>query len=235
MIVRGKLAVVASALGLAPGRRDVRPGRGGRRRGRRADGRPGGRPDRCAAGRRDGRLRAPAVPGRLLRHRRDGRPRRARRDRPGHRDSRRIVSGREAVRTGRRAGAAGLRADRHRRGRHPGSRRRLQPRHPARRVQPYIDAAHRHGALLLLDIQPGPQRLPDRGQALGSGRSRTRTSASRSTPSGGWASTARCPAGRIGSVGAAEVNRVSAWLRDLTAARRAAAEALRRCTSSAPS
>ena len=37
------------------------------------------------------------------------------------------------------------------------------------RVQPYIDAAHRHGALLLLDLQPGPQRLPDRGQALAVG------------------------------------------------------------------
>ena len=86
---------------------------------------------------------------------------------------------------------------------------------PRREVQKYIDAAHRHDALLLLDIQPG--------------RSDFLTVAKR------WAWALKdpyvgialdpewrmgphdVPGGRIGSVGAGEVNRVSAWLRDLVA------------------
>jgi hypothetical protein len=86
---------------------------------------------------------------------------------------------------------------------------------PRAEVQKYIDAAHRHGALLLLDIQPG--------------RSDFLTSAKR----WGWAlkdpyvglaldpewrmGRHGVPGSRIGSVGAGEVNRVSAWLRDLVA------------------
>jgi hypothetical protein len=84
-----------------------------------------------------------------------------------------------------------------------------------REVQKYIDAAHRHDALLLLDIQPG--------------RSDFLTIARR------WAWALRdpyvglaldpewrmgkhgVPGTRIGSVDASEVNRVSAWLRDLVA------------------
>ncbi|WP_196240562.1 hypothetical protein [Nocardioides anomalus] len=80
-------------------------------------------------------------------------------------------------------------------------------------VQRYIDAAHEHGALLLLDVQPG--------------RSDFLTIAKR----WGWAlkdpyvglaldpewrmGRHAVPGTRIGSVGAAEVNRVSAWLSDL--------------------
>ena len=80
-------------------------------------------------------------------------------------------------------------------------------------VQRYIDAAHEHGALLLLDIQPGRAdfltaakrwawalRDPYVGLAL--------DPEWRMGPRG-------VPGTRIGSVGAAEVNRVSAWLRDL--------------------
>jgi hypothetical protein len=82
-------------------------------------------------------------------------------------------------------------------------------------VQKYIDAAHRHDALLLLDIQPG--------------RSDFLTAAKRwawalKDPYVGLALDPEwrmgkhgVPGTRIGSVGAAEVNRVSAWLRDLVA------------------
>lgn len=81
------------------------------------------------------------------------------------------------------------------------------------KVQRYIDAAHRHGALLVLDLQPGRSDFlavakrwewalkdPWVGLAL--------------DPE--WRMGARQVPGRvIGSVGAAEVNRVSRWLDDL--------------------
>jgi hypothetical protein len=82
-------------------------------------------------------------------------------------------------------------------------------------VQKYIDAAHRHDALLLLDIQPG--------------RSDFLTIAKRwawalKDPYVGLALDPEwrmgkhgVPGTRIGSVDAREVNRVSAWLRDLVA------------------
>jgi hypothetical protein len=82
-------------------------------------------------------------------------------------------------------------------------------------VQKYIDAAHRHDALLLLDVQPG--------------RSDFLTIAKRwawalKDPYVGLALDPEwrmgkhgVPGARIGSVGASEVNRVSAWLRDLVA------------------
>ena len=84
---------------------------------------------------------------------------------------------------------------------------------PRAQVQKYIDAAHRHDALLLLDIQPG--------------RSDFLTAAKRwawalKDPYVGLALDPEwrmgkhgVPGTRIGSVGAGEVNRVSAWLRDL--------------------
>ena len=86
------------------------------------------------------------------------------------------------------------------------------------RVQPYIDAAHRHGALLLLDLQPG--------------RSDFLTVAKRwqwalEDPYVGLAldpewrmEPDQVPAQVVGRVLAAEVNRTSAWLADLTAADR---------------
>jgi len=86
---------------------------------------------------------------------------------------------------------------------------------PRAEVQKYIDAAHRHDALLLLDIQPG--------------RSDFLTLAKRwawalEDPYVGLALDPEwrmgkhaAPGTRIGSVDASEVNRVSAWLRDLTA------------------
>jgi hypothetical protein len=82
-------------------------------------------------------------------------------------------------------------------------------------VQKYIDAAHRHDALLLLDLQPG--------------RSDFLTVAKRwawalKDPYVGLALDPEwrmgkhgVPGTRIGSVDAREVNRVSAWLRDLVA------------------
>lgn len=83
-------------------------------------------------------------------------------------------------------------------------------------VRRYVAAAERHGALLLLDIQPGRSdfldvakrwewalRHPNVGLAL--------------DPE--WRVGRReVPAGVIGSVGAAEVNRVSSWLSDLAVA-----------------
>jgi hypothetical protein len=89
---------------------------------------------------------------------------------------------------------------------------------PRAEVQKYIDAAHRHGALLLLDLQPG--------------RSDFLTIAKRwawalKDPYVGLALDPEwrmgkhaVPGLRIGSVGAGEVNRVSAWLRDLVARHR---------------
>ena len=86
---------------------------------------------------------------------------------------------------------------------------------PRAEVQKYIDAAHRHDALLLLDIQPG--------------RSDFLTAAKRwawalKDPYVGLALDPEwrmgkhgVPGARIGSVDAREVNRVSAWLRDLVA------------------
>lgn len=83
------------------------------------------------------------------------------------------------------------------------------------RVQRYIDAAHRHGALLVLDLQPGRADFltvakrwawalkdPWVGLAL--------DPEWRMGPRG-------VPGRRIGSVSAAEVNRVSGWLDRLTA------------------
>jgi hypothetical protein len=84
-------------------------------------------------------------------------------------------------------------------------------------VRRYIRAAHRHGVLLVLDLQPGRAdfldvarswewalRDPWVGLAL--------DPEWRMGPHG-------VPGRRIGSVSAAEVNRVSAWLDDLTARR----------------
>ncbi|GAA4110478.1 hypothetical protein GCM10022215_05600 [Nocardioides fonticola] len=87
--------------------------------------------------------------------------------------------------------------------------------HPLSRaaVEPYVRAARRHGALLLLDIQPGHQRFlpaarhwawalrqPEVGLAL---------DPEWRLPRG------VVPAQQVGSVSAAEINRTSAWLADL--------------------
>ena len=88
---------------------------------------------------------------------------------------------------------------------------------PRADVRRYIAAAHRHGALLLLDVQPGRTdfttvarrwewalRDPAVGLAL--------------DPE--WRMGPRqVPARTVGHVGAAEVNRTSAWLARLTSAR----------------
>jgi hypothetical protein len=86
---------------------------------------------------------------------------------------------------------------------------------PRREVRRYIAAAHRHGVLVVLDLQPGRAdfldvakswewalRDPWVGLAL--------DPEWRMGPHG-------VPGSRIGSVSAAEVNRVSAWLDGLTA------------------
>lgn len=85
---------------------------------------------------------------------------------------------------------------------------------PRAQVRRYLDAAHRHGALVVLDLQPGRAdfltvakqwewalRDPWVGLAL--------DPEWRMGPHG-------VPGRRIGSVSAAEVNRVSAWLDGLT-------------------
>ena len=86
---------------------------------------------------------------------------------------------------------------------------------PRAQVQKYIDAAHRHDALLLLDIQPG------RADFLTAAK---RWAWALKDPYVGLALDPEwrmgkhgVPGTRIGSVGAGEVNRVSAWLRDLVA------------------
>jgi hypothetical protein len=83
-------------------------------------------------------------------------------------------------------------------------------------VQKYIDAAHEHDALLLLDIQPG------RGDFLAAAK---RWAWALEDPYVGLALDPEwrlgrhgVPGSRIGSVDASEVNRVSSWLRDLVAA-----------------
>jgi hypothetical protein len=88
---------------------------------------------------------------------------------------------------------------------------------PRRQVQRYLDAAHRHGVLVVLDLQPGRADFLDVarrwrwalhdpwvGLAL--------DPEWRMGPDG-------VPGRRIGSVSAAEVNRVGAWLDRLTARR----------------
>ena len=82
-------------------------------------------------------------------------------------------------------------------------------------VERYIRAAHRHQALLLLDIQPG------RAGFLGVAK---RWAWALSDPYVGLALDPEwrmgrhgVPGRRIGSVSATEVNRTSAWLRDLVA------------------
>jgi hypothetical protein len=82
-------------------------------------------------------------------------------------------------------------------------------------VQKYIDAAHRHGALLLLDLQPGRSDFLTIAKRWGWALKDPYVGLAldpewRMGPHG-------VPATRIGSVGASEVNRVSAWLRDLVA------------------
>jgi hypothetical protein len=86
---------------------------------------------------------------------------------------------------------------------------------PRAEVQKYIDAAHRHGALLLLDIQPGRSDFLTAAQ---------RWAWALEDPYVGLALDPEwrmgrhgVPGTRIGSVDAREVNRVSAWLRDLVA------------------
>jgi len=86
---------------------------------------------------------------------------------------------------------------------------------PRAEVRRYIDAAHRHGALVVLDLQPGRADFLDVAKSW--------TWALRDP----WVGLALDPEWRmgphgvpgrkVGSVGAAEVNRVSAWLDDLTA------------------
>ena len=80
-------------------------------------------------------------------------------------------------------------------------------------VQRYIDAAHEHEALLLLDVQPGRANFLDVAK---------RWAWALKDPYVGLALDPEwrmgkhgVPGQKIGSVGADEVNRTSAWLRDL--------------------
>lgn len=82
-------------------------------------------------------------------------------------------------------------------------------------VQRYIDAAHEHGALVVLDLQPGRANFLDVAKSW------------RWALRDPWVGLALdpewrmgphgVPGRRIGSVSAAEINRVSAWLDELTA------------------
>jgi hypothetical protein len=99
--------------------------------------------------------------------------------------------------------------------RHPGKDGDFAHDIPRREVQKYIDAAHKHDALLLLDVQPG------RAHFLNAAK---RWAWALKDPYVGLALDPEwrmgrhgVPGTRIGSVDASEVNRVSAWLRDLIA------------------
>lgn len=99
--------------------------------------------------------------------------------------------------------------------RHPGEDGDYAHDIPRKQVQKYIDAAHRNGALLILDIQPG------RADFLTAVK---RWAWALKDPYVGIALDPEwrmgkhgIPGARIGSVSAAEVNRVSAWLRDFIA------------------
>jgi hypothetical protein len=86
---------------------------------------------------------------------------------------------------------------------------------PRAQVQRYIDAAHRHGALVVLDLQPGRAHFLDVARSWEWALRDPWVGLAldpewRMGPNG-------VPGRRIGSVSAAEVNRVSAWLDDLTA------------------
>jgi len=97
---------------------------------------------------------------------------------------------------------------------YPGRSGRFSHDLPREAVQRYIDAAHRHGALLLLDIQPG------RGHFLSAAQ---RWAWALRDP---WVGLAldpewrmgphQVPARVVGSVSAAEVNRTATWLAALT-------------------
>ena len=115
-------------------------------------------------------LRGRQVPGRLLRHRRDRRARRA----GGDPTPSRCSGGCAARRPPFRAAGEPIQivyelivsiADRVRRAR-TATTATTSPRAAG---AAYIDAAHRHGALLLLDLQPGRSDFLDRRQALGLG------------------------------------------------------------------
>jgi hypothetical protein len=99
--------------------------------------------------------------------------------------------------------------------RHPGKDGDFAHDIPRAEVQKYIDAAHKHDALLLLDVQPGRANFLDAAK---------RWAWALKDPYVGLALDPEwrmgkhgVPGTRIGSVGASEVNRVSAWLRDLVA------------------
>ena len=131
-----------------------------------------------------------------------------------------------AVRPQAPAGAGRLRADRHHRGplRRPGPR--LLPRH--RRAPRCRSTSTPRTATTRCCCSTSSPAAPTSSPSpsAGPGRSRTRTSASRSTRSGGWASTASRAPGSARSA-PSEVNRVSAWLRDLVARNALPAEAVR--------
>jgi len=83
-------------------------------------------------------------------------------------------------------------------------------------VRRYIEAAHRYGALVVLDLQPGRADFLDVAKTWGWALKDPWVGLAldpewRMGPHG-------VPGQRIGSVSAAEVNRVSQWLDDLTAA-----------------
>ncbi|WP_209722511.1 hypothetical protein [Marmoricola sp. OAE513] len=84
-------------------------------------------------------------------------------------------------------------------------------------VRRYIDAAHRHGVLLLLDLQPGKAdflKIAKRWQwALEDPWVGLALDPEWRMSQGG------VPGQRVGSVGSDEVNRVSAWLANLTSSK----------------
>ena len=107
--------------------------------------------------------------------------------------ARRLARQARAYRRPDRPGAAGDGADRGGGGRAPGGGRPLQHAPDRRGHRPLPAAARRAKALLILDIQPGRSDFYHGDGAAGASGSRSPTSASRSTRSGGWAPT-RCRA-----------------------------------------
>jgi hypothetical protein len=80
-------------------------------------------------------------------------------------------------------------------------------------VQKYIDAAHRHDVLLLLDIQPGRASFVDAARRWGWALKDPYVGLALDPE---WRmGKHQVPAHTVGQVGAGEVNATSAWLRDL--------------------
>jgi hypothetical protein len=97
----------------------------------------------------------------------------------------------------------------------PGPDGRYRSRESSRNIQRYLDSARRHKALLVLDIQPGRSDFPTEARRLE--RWLVEPDVALAIDPEWRMGPGEVPGQKIGSVAAAEVNAVSAWLDTLTA------------------